>query len=63
MGNELTRYQSGYESPIVWATMIWNHSPQMAKDAERMGVLYPRFSGEEMVNLVGFLRNVATQPE
>jgi hypothetical protein len=34
----------------------------MAEEAKRMGVLYPRFSGEEMGNLVGFLRSAAKSP-
>lgn len=59
VGTELTKYHGGYESPIVWAATVWNHSPRMAGHAERMGILYPRFTGEEMVNLFGFLRNVA----
>jgi hypothetical protein len=28
----------------------------MAADAARLGVLYPRFSGDEMAHLVEFLR-------
>lgn len=59
VGTELTKYHRGYESPIVWATTVWNHSPRMAGHAGRMGILYPRFTGEEMVNLFGFLKNVA----
>jgi cytochrome c2 len=60
VGIELTRYHGGYQSPIAWATTVWNHSPRMAGHAMRLGVLYPRFTGEEMVNLVGFLKRSAT---
>lgn len=56
---ELTQYHGGYESPVVWATTIWNHAPRMAEHAGRLGVLYPRFVGDEMANLVAFLRSVA----
>jgi cytochrome c len=59
---ELTEYHGGYDSPVVWAVSIWNHSPRMAKHAVGMGILYPRFTGEEMVNLYGYLRNVAGTP-
>jgi hypothetical protein len=34
----------------------------MAEEARRMGVLYPRFTGEEMGNLVGLLRSTAKSP-
>jgi cytochrome c2 len=57
---ELTQYHGGYESPVIWATTIWNHAPRMAEHAARLGVLYPRFVGDEMANLVAFLRSVAT---
>ncbi len=60
---ELTKYQGGYESPVVWAVSIWNHSPRMKEDAVRMGVFYPRFTGEEMANLYGYLRKVANKPQ
>jgi cytochrome c551/c552 len=53
---ELTKYRGRYESPVVWATTIWNHSPRMAAHAAGAGVLYPRFTGGEMGNLVEFLR-------
>jgi cytochrome c2 len=57
---ELTTYHGGYESPVVWATTVWNHAPRMAEHAGRLGVLYPRFVGDEMADLVAFLRSVAT---
>ncbi|HEV8307202.1 MAG TPA: c-type cytochrome [Methylomirabilota bacterium] len=54
---ELTAYHGRYASPVVWATTIWNHAPRMAGAARRLGILYPRFSGDEMANLVEFLRS------
>jgi cytochrome c551/c552 len=59
VGIELTKYHGGYESSVVWATAVWNHAPRMALEAQRMGFLHPRFSGEEMANLVAFLRSAA----
>ena len=56
---ELTKYQGGYYSAVAWATVIWNHSPKMATQAARLGVLYPRFAGDEMGNLVEFLKSAA----
>jgi hypothetical protein len=34
----------------------------MAAAAIQQGVLYPRFTGDEMVNLLGFLRTGAGVP-
>jgi len=59
---ELSQPRAGYGSGVVWAAAIWSHAPRMSEEAQRMGVLYPRFSGEEMGNLVGFLRGAAKSP-
>ncbi|MBI3456720.1 MAG: c-type cytochrome [Candidatus Rokubacteria bacterium] len=61
VGIELTKYLGGYRSPVAWATTVWNHSPRMAGYSTRLGVLYPRFTGDEMVNLFGSLK-AATSP-
>ena len=63
VGIELTRYHGGYESAVVWATTIWNHAPRMARHAAQLGVLYPRFAGDEMANLVAFLRSLAASTQ
>ncbi len=55
---EFTNYPGGYDFPVAWAASIWNHSPRMAKHAVGMGILYPRFTGDEMADLYGYLRNV-----
>lgn len=59
VGIELTTHQGGYRSGVEWAATIWNHSPRMARSAEQMGFLYPRFAGEEMAHLFGFLKSAA----
>ncbi len=59
VGIELTKYYRGYGSSSAWATTLWNHSPRMAGHSARVGLLYPRFSGDEMVNLHGFLNSAA----
>jgi hypothetical protein len=62
IADELTRHNPGYQSPVAWASAVWAHAPRMAEEARRMGVLYPRFRGEEMGNLVGLLRSTAKAP-
>ena len=62
ISEELTQYNPGYQSPVAWAGAVWKHAPRMAEEARRMGVSYPRFTGEEMGNLVGLLRSTAKSP-
>jgi cytochrome c2 len=59
---DLSAPRGAFDSPAAWATRIWSHTPAMASAAMQRGVLYPRFSGQEMAQLVGYLRNVAGAP-
>jgi cytochrome c2 len=58
---ELASGASVYESAAAWASRMWRHTPRMAVMAKERGVLYPRFSGSEMEDLLAFLRR-ATEP-
>ena len=51
--------RADYVSAAAWAAAMWTHTPRMAALAARSGIAYPRFSGAEMVHLVGFLRSTA----
>ncbi len=56
---DLATERADYDSAVAWATAMWIHTPRMAVKAREVGVLYPRFAGDELDNLVGFLRSVA----
>jgi cytochrome c2 len=45
-----------YAPPAAWAAKMWRHTPRMAAKALERGVLYPRFTGDEMVDMLAFLR-------
>lgn len=53
---DLAEARPDYESAAAWAAAMWTHAPRMAAMASERGVPYPRFSGDEMANLVGLLR-------
>ena len=55
VGPDLTR-SSVYDSPLDWATGVWDHAPKMRARAEQLGTEYPRFEADEMVDLVAFLK-------
>jgi cytochrome c551/c552 len=56
---DLATPRADYASPAGWAATMWTHTPRMAAMAERQGIPYPRFSGDEMGNLLAFLRSAA----
>lgn len=53
---DLADRRADYVSVPAWAAAMWAHTPAMAAMATRRGVPYPRFSGDEMGDLIGFLR-------
>jgi hypothetical protein len=59
---DLAERRTDYESPAAWAVTMWTHTPRMAAMASRQGVPYPRFTGDEMANLVGLLRSASASP-
>ncbi|HBL16220.1 MAG TPA: hypothetical protein DD417_05515 [Elusimicrobia bacterium] len=59
---DLAERRADYESAAAWAAAMWTHTPRMAAMAGRLGVPYPRFAGDEMGNLLGFLKEAAAAP-
>jgi hypothetical protein len=59
IGPDLAEHRADYDSAAAWAATMWTHTPRMAAVAGERGVLYPRFSGDEMGNLLGFLRRAS----
>ncbi|MBI5629079.1 MAG: c-type cytochrome [Candidatus Rokubacteria bacterium] len=57
IGPELSERRALYDSASVWAARMWTHSPRMAAKAAEHGLLLPRFAGEELGNLISFLRS------
>jgi len=59
---DLAERRADYESAAAWAATMWTHTPRMAEMAARQGIAYPRFAGDEMVNLIGLLRSASATP-
>jgi cytochrome c2 len=52
-----------YTNPIVWAQMMWNHSPQMEQEIKKKGLFRVEFKGNEMVDLIAYIRSVSAKKE
>lgn len=64
IGPDMATRRADYALAAAWAATMWAHTPRMAAVAAERGVLYPRFSGDEMGNFVGFLRsNTVVSPQ
>jgi cytochrome c2 len=56
VGPELSGRRDTYAPAATWAAAMWGHTPRMALVAVERAVVYPRFTGDEMLHLLGFLR-------
>jgi cytochrome c2 len=52
-----------YTNPILWAQMMWNHTPQMEEEMKRKGLLWIEFKEDEMVDLIAYIRSVNPKVE
>ena len=60
MTGDLSRWGM-YTNPIVWAQMMWNHSPQMEQEMRKKGLSWVEFNGNEMVDLIAYIRSVSPE--
>ncbi len=58
VGPDLQRW-SGYRNAVQWAQAMWNHSPEMKQAMARRGMPWPQFQGNDMVNLIAYVRTQA----
>jgi cytochrome c2 len=56
VAGDLAERRKDYAPPERWASKVWSHTPRIAQKAIERGVPYPRFTGDEMAHLIGFLR-------
>ena len=47
-----------YTNPILWAQMMWTHTPQMEREMKKRGLAWVEFKGNEMVDLIAYIRSL-----
>ena len=52
-----------YTNPILWAQMMWNHTPQMELEMRKKGIPRAQFKGNEMVDLIAYIRSLNPKTE
>jgi cytochrome c2 len=43
-------------TPIFWSQTMWNHAPSMESHMRDLNITWPRFEGEDMTDLLAFVR-------
>ncbi len=59
---DLTRWGM-YTNPILWAQMMWDHTPQMEQEMKNRGLAWVEFKGNEMVDLIAYIRSLNPKAE
>lgn len=54
IGPDLAHWRR-YASPILWADIMWRHAAEMEGKMREMGLEWPRFERNEMVDLIAFI--------
>ena len=58
IGPDLTQWKQ-YGSAILWAELMWSHALKMEEKMREFGTRWPRFEGNEMVDLIAYIRAAA----
>ncbi len=53
-------YVAASGSPIQIASAMWNHGPAMTRALEARGLERPSFTGDELLDLIGYVRMAST---
>lgn len=58
IGPPLARFRQ-FASPVLWAEIMWKHALEMEQKMQQMGLAWPVFERNEMVDLITYIRSVA----
>ncbi len=55
IGPDLKQWKR-FGSPFLWAELMWNHALEMEKKMQEFGVPWPRFEGNDAVDLIAYIQ-------
>ncbi len=58
VGPDLAKW-SRFVNPVVWAQKMWSHAADMQETMEEEGIAWPRLEGDDLNNIVAFVRSRA----
>lgn len=56
VGPDLERW-ARFVNPIVWAQKMWDHAEEMEAEMANMGIGWPRFGSQDLVNIIAYIRS------
>lgn len=61
VGPDLRDWAS-YRNPVSWVQAMWNHAPAMQALMKERGLPWPEFRGNDVADLIAYIRTQATNP-
>jgi cytochrome c2 len=52
-----------FANPVSWIARMWNHGPEMKKEMNRINIAWPRFDGDDLVDLMAYMRRLSPPNE
>ncbi|HYX70290.1 MAG TPA: c-type cytochrome, partial [Terriglobales bacterium] len=62
IGPDLKTWTS-YRNPVAWIQAMWNHAPAMQRALAARGVAWPQFAGNDVADLIAYIRTLAPNPK
>ncbi|MBI4516950.1 MAG: c-type cytochrome [Deltaproteobacteria bacterium] len=56
VGPDLAKW-TRFVNPVVWAQKMWKHATEMKERMASMGIAWPQFSGQDLNNIVAYIRS------
>jgi cytochrome c2 len=56
VGPDLAKW-ARFVNPVVWAQKMWKHALEMKEKMAAMGIAWPQFSGQDLNNIVAYIRS------
>ena len=56
------REWGSYRNPVSWIQAMWNHAPAMQAMMEARGFSWPEFQGNDVADLIAYMRTQAVDP-
>ncbi|MFQ6617955.1 MAG: c-type cytochrome [Fidelibacterota bacterium] len=60
IGPDLSQWKQ-YQSPILWVEIMWNHAVEMQVKMREMGLKWPKFKDNEIVDLISYIKSQAKE--
>jgi len=62
IGPDLKTWAS-YRNTVSWIQAMWNHAPAMQRALAARGFAWPQFSGDDVADLISYIRTLAPNPK